>query len=692
MSPKYLCHALILSALLLLMGSGCSDNNPGDSTADTSVSDTPDATDPDTSEPVACEPNELLRCTEENTPGTLQCNSSGEGTHEARCPEGSVCRDAACVSVFCVPGSTRCDSPEQSQICNEEGTAWVDRDTCSGGDRCEAGYCLNRCEVANATGSYIGCEYWAVELENHLLDDSGPPETNDERAPFAVVLANTSETYDAYISVYTGPDEFAQAVGSRTVESPQFNGIDLVTVHSEVLGPNGNRLYGPISGDINRLILPRGSLMTLLLPYRSLAFGESSLGQKAYRVESTQPVVAYQFNPICCNYSHTNDASLLLPTSALTPNYMFLSYSVLSNGNEPFSSTLTVLATEPDTTVTIKLRTPKGRLGDPDEPRPYSELYYPFDSAADARVNGPSATGQFTVTMQPHEVLNLAGAGVSPVEDLTGALIEASAPIAVFGGHTCAYAPFSSPACDHLESQLFPLETWGQRFMMAPLKLRQSAEQAENTREGTYWKFLARANNTEINVGIDINRPNVLGPADEGVRACSEFARTSEAARAGTFNLNAGETCEFGTRELFVAEASHPIMIGAFISGQNSVTNNADWGSHAGDPSFYMVPPEEQYRSSYAFLTPATYFQSYVTVTTYPGNQITLDGEVVDLESHDYSHNTERGVLRAHIPVDPGPHTIKGQLPFGIVVYGYDDYVSYTFTGGLNFKKLTPWN
>lgn len=687
MSPTLLCRAVILAALLVL-GGGCEAPH----TPSKPVPDSGPINSEDTAQPITCEANKILRCAEENTPGIVQCNPNGQGSAQARCPEGSICREATCENVFCIPGTHRCDSPTQPQKCNDEGAAWVNQDKCTGSNRCEVGFCLNRCEVADATRSYIGCEYWAVELENHLLDDAGPPESNPTRAPFALVLANTSETYDAEISVYTGADEFAQAVGSRTVESNQFSGIALETVHSEVLDADGNRLYGPISGDIDRLVLPSGGLMTLILPYRSLAFGASTLGQKAYRVKSTQPVVAYQFNPICCNYSHTNDASLLLPTSALTPNYMFLSYAVLSNGNEPFSSTLTVMATEPDTQVTVTLKTPFGTQPDSDAPRPYDELLYPFDATADGRVSGPDANGRLTLTMQPHDVLNLAGAGVAPVEDLTGALIEASAPLAVFGGHTCAYIPFASPACDHLESQLFPLETWGQRFLMAPLKLRQPAQQAQNTREGTYWKFLARENGTEINVATDLNRPNVLGPVDEGVRACSEFAPTPEAAVAGTFELNAGQTCEFGTRELVVAEASHPIMVGAFLSGQNSVTNNADWGSHAGDPSFYIVPPEEQYRSSYSFLTPATYFQSYVTVTTYPGSEIALDGEIVDLEETDYAFDSDRGIIRAHIEVAPGPHTLKGQLPFGIVVYGYDDYVSYTYTGGLNFKKLTPWN
>src|SRR5699024_3059198 len=204
-----------------------------------------------------------------------------------------------------------------------------------------------------------------------------------------------------------------------------------------------------------------------------------------------------------------------------------------------------------------------------------------------SRVSGPDEQGKITLTMQPFEVLNLPGAADAPVEDLTGTLVEASAPVSVFGGHSCVYVPFTSPACDHLEDQLFPLETWGQRFILAPLKLRQPAEAAEGTRESTTWKFLARENNTRIDVGVNLNRPHVLGPVDQGVAPCAEFAPSEDDAKAGIFVLNSGQTCEFGTRDLLVAEASQPVMVGAFLSGQDSVTTNADWGAHAGDPSFF---------------------------------------------------------------------------------------------------------
>lgn len=687
---------LLLAAITFTACGGCDEG--GNNATDGGITETDggDATDvdldaTDSGETISCEPGEIIRCAPENSPGVERCNSQGDGVEQGSCADSQVCREGACVDVACIPDTRRCADKSQPQVCNTEGTAWEDGEACTDGDTCEEGFCLNRCEIAERTNSYIGCEYWAVELENHLLDDAqdtGEPMPEDERPPFAIVLANTSDTYDAEVSVYTEDGQFAQAVGSRRVGSDvSLPGIDYVTVHSELLDAEGNRLQGPISGDVDSLPLPKGSLMTLVLPHRSVEFGKSSLAKLAYRVESTQPVVAYQFNPLCCNYNYTNDASLLLPTSALTENYMFMSYAVWNGGqsrlDEPYSSTMTVLATEPDTQVSIQLAAPKGTVDDAGTLRPYSELIYPFDAS---RVSGPDENGRISVTMQPFEVLNVAGAGTDPVEDMTGSIIEADKPIAVFGGHTCAFVPFSSPACDHLESQLFPLETWGRRFIAAPLKLRQ--EDASGSREGTYWKFVAREDATRIDVGIDINRPNVLPPADEGVTPCSDYATNAE---AGIFELDAGQTCEFGSRELIVAEATQPIMLGAFLSGQNSVSTNAEWGSHAGDPAFYLVPPEEQYRRDYSFLTPATYFQSYVTVTTQPGVPVTIDGEQINLSDYDHDTNLERGVTRAHIPVEPGPHQIEAQVPFGIVVYGYDDYVSYAYTGGLNFKKLTPW-
>lgn len=682
----------LLCVFALGCGDGCDNGGDNNGPADGGVNpDVGDDVEDDADASVDCEPNEVIECAGENTPGVQRCNASGDGIVQSSCEGTAVCRSGECVDVTCIPGNRTCEGDTQPLLCNQAGDEFVAQEECTDGSRCEDGFCLNRCELAERRNSYIGCEYWAVELENHLLNDTEDGEAlpDDELPPYALVLANTSSTYDARVSVKISEDEYATAIPERTVASDvALPGTEFVTVHSELVDQDGNRLSGPIDGEIRDIPIPKNSLLTLILPSRSIPFGKSSLETLGYKIESTQPVVAYQFNPLCCNYNFTNDASLLLPKSALTENYMQMSYAVWNGGerriDQPFSPTITVMATEPDTTVDVQLRTPKGKDED-GNPRPFSEVIYPFD-ADESRVSGPDANGVVSVQMDPFEVLNIAGSGVSPTEDLTGSLIEASKPIAVFGSHTCAYVPFNAPACDHLESQLFPLETWGQRFVASPLKIRR--DDPEGSREGTYWKFVARDSDTRIDTGINIARPNVLPPADEGVTPCQQY---SDAPETGVFTLDRGETCEFGTRRSFVVESDKPIMLGAFLSGQNTVTEQADFGVHAGDPAFFLVPPQEQYRNEYSFLTPSTYFVSYVTVTINPGIPVTLDGQTLDLTQYDYEEYPDRGIARAHIPLEEGPHRIEASIPFGIVVYGYDDYVSYAYTGGLNFKKLNEW-
>ncbi|MEM1349858.1 MAG: IgGFc-binding protein, partial [Myxococcota bacterium] len=654
-------------------------------------------------EPVVCTPNEFQGCRQENTASINVCNAQGTGVVASSCAGTAVCREDVCVPANCVPQTRRCNPegvPEQCTSFMENGAfveRFVELDPCQEGSLCEEGVCLNRCALAEQNNSYIGCEYWAVELENHLLYTD--PSTRqiilseEETAPFAVVLANTSTTYDASITVFEDEGVVASAVGSKlAIDRTPQPGVDPVRVRSEVIGADGQQIQG-LSGPIEDISLPRGSQMVLILPHRRVPFGSMSVTRSAYKVVATQPVVAYQFNPFCCDYNTTNDASLLLPTSALTENYRFLSYAVFAGTSggrltNPWSPTLTVMATEPDTQVTVQLRPSKKEGG-----RPYSELVYPYQGG-DERVTGPDDNGNIRVTLQPFEVFNIGGRGKAPVEDLTGSTITASNPVSVFGGHSCAYAPFNNGFCDHLESQLFPVETWGKRFALAPLKRRTEAS-ITNAREGTYWKFLAQEDGTRIEVGMDITPSRtLLSPADEGVDPCAQYA---DDPTTGVFVLDAGETCSFGTAELAMAISNNPIMIGAFISSQTTVLIRRDNGEvvpaepedKAGDPAFFLLPPQEQYRRSYSFITPETYEASFVTVTTQPGVPITLDNMTVDVSQLETQEEAVTGTTLVHIPLDPGPHQISSDVQFGIVVYGYDDFVSYAYTGGLNLSKIS---
>ncbi len=639
---------------------------------------------------LGCTPGEVMACVGDELSAIEVCDGDGFATEPAECPGTAVCRDAECVQVRCTPGSGRCDAGEQPQTCVSDGDGdyeYVDEAPCGEGETCEAGACLDRCGIAELTHDYVGCEYWAVETDNQLLhtDTDGNPVVDPEhRPPFAVVLANTETDVTARVKVEGAGGELAESIPAREVRSHRTNpGDEYVTVYSETVSSDGDRIGGPHQGPIEDIELPPGATLTLLLPNRDIPFGETTVTSTAYRVQSSQPVVAYQFNPFCCNYNYTNDASLLLPSSALTENYMMMSHAVWAGGanyrlEEPRSPTLSVVAMEPDTTVEVQLRASEH------EGQSFEDQLYPVREGDG--ISGPDDTGRMVVTLEPHEVFNVAGGGADPVIDLTGARVVADKPVAAFGAHTCTNIPFTQPACDHIESQLFPLETWATDFVLAPHKIR-NPEVDPNSREGTYWKFVAREDETTIRADISVARGDVLPPSGEGVSHCADFAEEPE---SGVFELREGENCEFGTRNIFTVEATRPISIAGFMSGQNTVFDQVDWGDHAGDPSMFLVPPQDQYRISYTFLTPPTYHVSYITVIIPPNFDITLDGETVDPMEYDYEMLEDQTMLMSHIEVEPGPHQIEASIPFGLIVYGFDNYVSYSYTGGLDLTKLNP--
>lgn len=642
-------------------------SDPGDTPQDGDVR--PDAVeDVDAEEPITCEPNAVVRCLLENTPEIEACNFRGNGYVQTRCPGRSVCREGACVEVACIPGSRVCLDEDLPGLCDDQGSGYAEQERCAEGVTCSQGSCLNPCELAAEQSSYIGCEYWPVELENNLLYDEDETSTPD--APFAMVLHNP-QAEPAKVTVYD-PDGLVQESVPEVyipvgLVDPRFTST---TVTTQILDARGEPVVEMLEGPMEELSVPPGGLLQVLFPRRSPAPYATTISKIAWRVVSDRPVVAYQFNPICCNYSFTNDASILLPTSALTGNYLGMAYpSWRPSSNLLSPGTLTVVATQDDTEVVVRLG--ERRL---------------FPNGADERLGTqPGEDGVMRVVLQRQEVLNLESSETDedPVRevDLTGALIEANKPVAVFGGHSCTNIPFSQAACDHVEQQLFPLETWGRNFIAAPLKIRGPGA---GTREATYWKILAQADNTQITLDRNFNdlQPLPQSGPEAAVPNCRD-----KLTRNNIITLNAGEYCEFGTRIGFGFDADQPIMVGGFMSGQVS-TDLPDFGNQAGDPSFFLVPPSEQFRSEYDFLTPPTYALDFVTVVGLAGVPIRLDGETLDPEALEGGRVDTKGYIFAHIPLSDGPHHIEADAPFGIVVYAYDDFVSYAFTGGLNLTKI----
>ena len=137
-----------------------------------------------------------------------------------------------------------------------------------------------------------------------------------------------------------------------------------------------------------------------------------------------------------------------------------------------------------------------------------------------------------------------------------------------------------------------------------------------------------------------------------------------------------------------------------FITSQDT-TGLPGEGRHAGDPAMSAVPPSEQYRSQYTFLTPDTYHANYLSVIHPVGALLELDGvsmtpgamgtrgrtPYIEVDSEPVGREN-RWALTI-IKVGEGAHSIQSLTGdrFGIMAYAYDDYVSYAFPGGLDLAK-----
>jgi hypothetical protein len=149
--------------------------------------------------------------------------------------------------------------------------------------------------------------------------------------------------------------------------------------------------------------------------------------------------------------------------------------------------------------------------------------------------------------------------------------------------------------------------------------------------------------------------------------------------------MDGADVCEFGTMEPVGLQADGPLMIMGTVSGQESTNVGQAFGAAAGDPAIFLVPPDRQYRADYAFLAPGTYENDYVTVVADPAAAIMLDGQPLNLNDAVAVPGTGR--VYKHLSITDGAHRLSGDSPFGILVFAFDDFVSYAFTGGLNLTK-----
>jgi hypothetical protein len=260
-----------------------------------------------------------------------------------------------------------------------------------------------------------------------------------------------------------------------------------------------------------------------------------------------------------------------------------------------------------------------------------------------------------TVTLNAGDVLEVAATGAGGSiggDDLTGTVVSADKPIQVLSGHYCTFIPDDMTGyCDHLEESMFPTETLSREYVVTS----PAVPPLPNGKEQVI-RIIATTGDTQLT--FDPPMPGV----ESSLSGAGQYVQIAR--HVGNFKVTA-------TRKILVVQ---------YMEGQ-------DAGGDTGDPAMALAVPSDQYRTEYLFHAPTNYEVNYVNVTAPLGASVTLDGNPVT----GYTPIGSSGLGVAKVQLGPGQggnHGISGDVPFGISVYGYGQYTSYWYPGGLDLAPI----
>lgn len=608
-----------------------------------------------------CHP-ELERCDE---------GSDGAAWNEIEnCSEqGLACAVLLGACAPCVPRSNSCDELTVLR-CADDGSGYERGETCDAevGEACRDGSCLNLCAQAADHRSNVGCEYWAVDLDNAMVNDT----LNAAAQQFAVIVSNVEPDVTADVTI----EQDDTAPGEPN---------DPIVVARASIPPRSLRVFklGPREVDGSQ-------------PGEFNTGTHSALTRSAYRIRTTFPVVAYQFNPLANVGVFSNDASLLRPVEAVTPvgggiqdAYVALGWpQTIATTEDPrtnFSSAnpidlrafLTIVGTREQTTVRV---TPSTRvLGAPGIPE-------------------TEAGGEIEVVLDPYDVLNLETDDFRA--DLTGTVIAADGPVIAFTGSEASDAPYfdtlSDRYCcaDHLEEQLDHLRTSGKTFVASVTPSRTRA---------------VRAAGAAIGISEQEDYFRILATSEAGARI-----ETSLDGEPTLELFGRGDYVDLASSVPFVIASDSPVMMMSVSPSQQATAIPSDLPG--GDPSLLIVPPIEQFRTSYVFQTPPEYAFDFVRIIAPEDATVIFDSQTLE----DWGcTSVTAGAVEAPVGTDTryvvhtcdvdfpvidsnlrppdnviesgrldGVHIIESDRRIGVLVNGFDTFVGYAYAAGTELEFI----
>jgi IgGFc binding protein len=551
---------------------------------------------------------------------------------------GGVFADASIDDAAC-HGGLRCsrdlravvDACDESRVITE----------CPADQGCANATCVPACEVTASSGASVGCEFAAL-----------PPSRFREGAGscFAAFVANTwaapariEAEYDGTPLDVARSGRLVQTSGDAVTYAP-FDG-ELAPGQVAVLFLGQAEGPDPTSNTPEFWVrCPSGITPAVLADTSIRRTGRGS----SFRIKTSIPVSAYSIYPFGGASSFAPSATLLLPIPAWKTGYVAVdAWAASMTAGNPSTQ---IVAAEDGTEVTIAPSVP---------------IQAGYD------VEGANKGEPHTYRLKRGEAIQIA-----QKEQLVGSVISANKSVAVFGGHECMNIPTEQyRACETTQLQLFPVRSWGHEYVAVPYRSRR----ASGLPEEYFYRIVAAVDGTELTYEPD--RPTGAPPT-----------------------LARGASVVFSTREPFVVRSqddAHPFAAYAYMSGASFAPAQLD----DGDPEFTFLVPPDQYLDHYAFFVDPSFRNSHIVVVRSrpDGKEFEpveldcagpLEGwqavgtsgkyEFVRVPLTDLSVGQKVGTGTC----GAGRRELQSGGPFGVTVWGTDNWASYAYPGGSAIRTL----
>ncbi|HVU09389.1 MAG TPA: LamG-like jellyroll fold domain-containing protein [Verrucomicrobiae bacterium] len=273
--------------------------------------------------------------------------------------------------------------------------------------------------------------------------------------------------------------------------------------------------------------------------------------------------------------------------------------------------------------------------------------------------------GSYTIQLNEGETYQLQSAW----GDLSGTTITSTSPVAVFGGNSLAFIPDGESYGDMVVEQIPAKNSWGRIFFTVPL--------IRNIPSDVFQVIAAEDGTTIYTNGNHL-----------------------------VTDLSAGQSFQFISSQPCEVTADKPILLAQYAVGSDYPTfRENDYSDAPGDPSMTLIPPIEQFLSTYTVSTPLfptnevnadgtqTAWTNYVNILVTNTGIASIYLDSTNLNSSLFTNIDTTGYAFAQIPLLSGSHHFNGNVPFGIYIYGlefYDD--AYSYPGGFSLSAIVNVN